>query len=275
MLAAASPLHIVSKATLEFKSSSFNIPVLVLNSDSLIEIKKELVEKISQAPDFFKNSPLIIDLNLAVTQYLSIESLVQTLRQLQFFPIGVQSGTSKQHESAANIGLPILSVKSTNSLKLASKPAKVINTEDLETNEQLNNTPIIETKLITHPVRSGQRVDVGQCWHSARHPPSTRTACSRKACEGPPGLHPRCRRRSSTRVRYLHATLQRHPYRGRRSGVLDTARVRPRILHAGAQHCRRIQDHNTLRTEIRPVGAMERPPHGHRVAGRRRRGHAV
>jgi len=158
MLAAASPLHIVSKATLEFKSSSFNIPVLVLNSDSLIEIKKELVEKISQAPDFFKNSPLIIDLNLAVTQYLSIESLVQTLRQLQFFPIGVQSGTSKQHESAANIGLPILSVKSTSSLKLASKPAKVINTEDLETNEQLNNTPIIETKLITHPVRSGQRV---------------------------------------------------------------------------------------------------------------------
>lgn len=153
MLVTASPLHIVSKATLEFKSSSFNIPVLVLNSDSLLEIKKELIEKISQAPDFFKNSPLIIDLNLAVTQYLSIESLVETLRQLQFFPMSIQGGTSKQHKSAANIGLPVLSVKLINNLKLASKPAKIINTESLESNE-LNT----ETKLITHPVRSGQRV---------------------------------------------------------------------------------------------------------------------
>ena len=155
---AANPLHIVSKATLEFKSSSFNIPVLVLNSDSLVEIKKELIEKIAQAPDFFKHSPLIIDLNLAVTQYLSIESLVQILRPLQFFPIGVQGGTSKQHESAANIGLPVLSVKLINNLKLATKPAKIINTDNLETNEPSNSTSTIETKLITHPVRSGQRV---------------------------------------------------------------------------------------------------------------------
>jgi septum site-determining protein MinC len=159
---AASPLDIVSTATLEFKSSSFNIPVLVLNSDSLTEIKKELIEKKAQAPDFFKNSPLIIDLNLTVTQYLSIESLVQILRPLQFFPIGIQGGTSKQHEGAANIGLPVLSVKLTSNLKLASKPDKITNTEDSEdseTNEPLNNAPpIIETKLITHPVRSGQRV---------------------------------------------------------------------------------------------------------------------
>ena len=158
MLAETSPLHIVSKATLEFKSSSLNIPVLVLNSDSLIEIKKELIEKISQAPDFFKHSPLVIDLNLAVTQYLNIESLVQTLRQLQFFPIGVQRGNSQQHETAANIRLPVLSVTLTNSLKLASKPAKIIKPEGLETQEQSNNASIIETKLITHPVRSGQRV---------------------------------------------------------------------------------------------------------------------
>ncbi len=158
MLASASSLHIVSKATLEFKSSSFNIPILVLNSASLIEIKKELIEKISQAPDFFKESPLIIDLNLTVTQYLSIESLVQILRKLQFFPIGVQGGTSKQHESAANMGLPVLSVKLINNLKLASQPVEITTTKNSETNEQSNNVSIIETKLITHPIRSGQRV---------------------------------------------------------------------------------------------------------------------
>jgi septum site-determining protein MinC len=159
MLAATSPLHVVSKGTLEFKSSSFNIPVLVLNSDSLIEIKKELIEKIAQAPDFFKNSPLIIDLNLAVTQYLGIDPLVQILRQLRFFPIGVQGGTSKQHESAANIGLPVLSVRLLNNLKIAPKPNEITNKDNnLETNTFPTPLPIIETRLITHPVRSGQRV---------------------------------------------------------------------------------------------------------------------
>ena len=157
MLEAAPPLPIAPKATLEFKSSSFNIPVLVLNSDSLIEIKKEITEKISQAPDFFKNSPLIIDLNLTVTQYLSIESLVQILRQLQFFPIGIQGGTSKQHESAVIIGLPVLSVKLINPLKLASKNSDVIKIETLKTNPPPPPL-IVETKLITQPVRSGQRI---------------------------------------------------------------------------------------------------------------------
>jgi len=158
MLATASPLHIVSTATLEFKSSSFNIPVLVLNSDSLIEIKKELQEKISQAPDFFKNSPLLIDLNLAVTQHLSIESLVKTLRQLQFFPIGIQGGTSKQHKSASDLGLPRLSVQSTKGLKLATKSTEIIDIDKLASNKQSNVPEAIETKLITQPVRSGQRI---------------------------------------------------------------------------------------------------------------------
>ncbi len=158
MLAAVSPLPVVSTATLEFKSSSFNIPVLVLNSDSLIEIKKELQEKISQAPDFFKNSPLIIDLNLAVTQHLSIESLVKTLRQLQFFPIGIQGGTSKQHKSASGLGLPLLSVQLIKGLKLATKSTEITNIDKLESNKQPNVPEAIETKLITQPVRSGQRI---------------------------------------------------------------------------------------------------------------------
>ncbi|MDQ7091177.1 MAG: septum site-determining protein MinC [Methylococcales bacterium] len=148
---ATTPLHIVSKTTLEFKSSSFNIPVLVLNSDSLLEIKKELHEKISQAPDFFKHSPLIIDLNLAITQYLDIQTLIETLRQLQLFPIGVQGGTSKQHETATNLGLPLLSVRLLNNLKLASQPPS---------NNETSPPQIeaIENKLITSPVRSGQRI---------------------------------------------------------------------------------------------------------------------
>ncbi len=151
---ATSSLHIVSNTTLEFKSSSFNIPVLVLSSDNLVEIKKELQQKTSQAPDFFKDSPLIIDLNLAITQHLDINSLVQMLRQLQFLPIGIQGGTSQQHKAALVIGIPTLSVRLLNNLKFAIKPIK----KDLNVNETLADNSINKNKLITQPVRSGQQI---------------------------------------------------------------------------------------------------------------------
>lgn len=146
-----SPLHIVSKTILEFKCSSFNIPVLALNSDNLVKIKKQLQQKIAQAPEFFKYSPLIIDLSLIITQHLDINLLVQTLRGLHFFPIGIQGGGSEQHQVAIKMGIPILSVQLTNDLKIATD-------NNSQNHEHLTDASMIENKLITQPVRSGQRV---------------------------------------------------------------------------------------------------------------------
>ncbi|MDV6343941.1 hypothetical protein [Nitrosomonas sp. Is37] len=45
---------------LEIRSSTFFVPVLVLYTNDLIVIEQRLLQKVSQAPDFFRNSPKML-----------------------------------------------------------------------------------------------------------------------------------------------------------------------------------------------------------------------
>jgi septum site-determining protein MinC len=141
----------VTYSAVDFKSYSLTIPTLILNSGDLVEINLQLQQKITEAPDFFKYSPLIIDLNITITQTLDLQLLVQSLRQLQFSPIAIQGGSAKQQKIATRINLPILSNPCTNQLK--------INTDHpLSEPEPDLASSTIESKLVTRPIRSGQRV---------------------------------------------------------------------------------------------------------------------
>ncbi|MDD1620282.1 MAG: septum site-determining protein MinC, partial [Methylococcaceae bacterium] len=72
------------KTALEFKSTSLTVPVLLLAGNDLICIEQQLQEKVVQAPEFFRNSPLLIDLQKLTAQNLaiSLEELVGVLRKL-------------------------------------------------------------------------------------------------------------------------------------------------------------------------------------------------
>ncbi|NOQ35854.1 MAG: septum site-determining protein MinC [Methylococcaceae bacterium] len=162
-----SQLHLASKSTLEFKSSSFNVPALILSSNKITDIKKELQEKISQAPDFFKYSPLVIDLNQLSEQQINIDirTLIQMLRDLKFFPIGIQGGSDKQHKIALDAGVSILSIRLLQELK--QEPEVIEDSVETDKNPDVDEslTPVIitevvhiENKIISQPVRSGQRL---------------------------------------------------------------------------------------------------------------------
>ncbi|MCK4492712.1 MAG: septum site-determining protein MinC [Methylococcales bacterium] len=138
---------------LEFKNSTFNILVLILKSSNLAEIKSTIQEKIAQAPDFFKHSPLIVDLESLETEFIDVNILIGVLRQLHFLPIGIHAGTDYQHEIAARIGIPILSVKLLDDVKI-----EITGSTEMVNHEVSVDTTSIQSKLITHPVRSGQRV---------------------------------------------------------------------------------------------------------------------
>jgi septum site-determining protein MinC len=133
---------------LEFKNSTFNILVLILKSSHLAEIKIDVQAKIAQAPDFFRYSPLIVDLESLETELIDVNILIGMLRQLQFLPIGIQDGTEYQHKIAAEIGIPVLSVKLIEESK----------TEGSHSDELAMTTSTIQNKLVTQPIRSGQRV---------------------------------------------------------------------------------------------------------------------
>lgn len=148
----------LQKAALEFKSASLTVPVLLLASNDLGHIELQLQEKIAQAPEFFKHSPLLLDLQKLNVQNLDIEvaALVELVKDLAFMPIGIRGGSEKQNQDVLAMGLPVHSMHSATVAaedKSAQKTLVVPEIEEAEKPEQS-----LENKLITQPIRSGQRV---------------------------------------------------------------------------------------------------------------------
>ena len=157
MSTSASPLQ---KAALEFKSSSLTVPVLLLSNNEMAQIELQLQEKIAQAPEFFRNSPLLIDLQKLNSQDLDIavQELVALVRKLAFMPIGIRGGTEKQNHDALALNLPVHSMHGSNTPLEHKASASPKTLEVPETEEKEAAEPNVENKLITQPVRSGQRV---------------------------------------------------------------------------------------------------------------------
>ena len=148
----------LQKVALEFKSTSLTVPVLVLASTDLTHVSHQLQEKVAQAPEFFKHSPLLIDLKKLNDQELEIDvtALVALIRELDFLPIGVRGGSDKQNHDALALNMPVHSMHGTNAPINNTQPAKTLEVPEIEDIQPLEQSQ--ENKLITQPVRSGQRV---------------------------------------------------------------------------------------------------------------------
>lgn len=139
---------------LEFKSSTFSVPVLVISSNDLIVVEQQLQTKIKLAPEFFKNSPLVLDVQEINKQSIEIEiaSIIDLLRKLGLLPIGIRGGDPQQNEQAVALGIPVHSIH-TSSTTIDAKKPKTPSPEP-ETKDLLQTG----TTVITQPIRSGQRV---------------------------------------------------------------------------------------------------------------------
>ncbi len=148
---------IYTKSALEFKSSSFSVPVLVIYTTELKQIKHQLKEKIAQAPEFFKNSPALLDLQYCneEDQSLDLEKLIIILHAENLFPIGISNGNEEQKIAAIKYHIPVHTIRGTHAdIHTASNKDQQPATEKtLSTSE---NT--VENMLVSHPVRSGQRI---------------------------------------------------------------------------------------------------------------------
>ncbi|CAD6881597.1 Septum site-determining protein MinC [Methylomonas albis] len=146
------------KTALEFKSTSLTVPVLLLASNDISLIDQQLNEKVVQAPEFFKNSPLLIDLQKlnAQNQPIDFAEIVTLVRQHGFMPIGVRGGNEQQNGDALAMNLPQHSLHGSNAPLVNKAQAKTLPTPAAEEQKPANQS--IENKLVTQPIRSGQRV---------------------------------------------------------------------------------------------------------------------
>ncbi len=139
---------------LEFKSSTFSVPVLVVSSNDLLLIEQQLQAKIKLAPEFFKNSPLVLDVQETNKQAIDLDvvGLIGIIRKLGLLPIGIRGGNTEQNQQMIGLGIPIHSIHTSSMTADAKKPT--VPMPEPETKDLLQTG----TTLITHPIRSGQRV---------------------------------------------------------------------------------------------------------------------
>lgn len=150
---------------LEFKSSTFFVPVLVLYDNDLPAIEHMLREKIRQAPDFFKSSPLIFDVQALnkQNQDVDIVMLVDFLRNLGLFPIGIRGGNEQQNKQALELFITVDAIR--DNYNASAEIQKTVTEEPAPKPEPVAQAAISAnvpappaTTLISQPIRSGQRI---------------------------------------------------------------------------------------------------------------------
>jgi len=106
-----------------------------------------LRDAMAQAPEFYRNAPVVVDLENLSKPRLNFGELVRRLRQCQFVPMGIQNGTDAQNEAAVAAGLAVLppggAAPSGARAGARNAPPKA---------------KAGETLIVTEPVRSGQQI---------------------------------------------------------------------------------------------------------------------
>ena len=129
----------------ELKGSLFTLTVLHLFHLDRVAIERHLAEKVKQAPSFFSNTPVVIDLE-SITETkdtLDFKGFYELLRGYGMIPVAVRNGTQKVQAAARLAGLPVL--PESRASGVTKKPERAEPTAT-------------RSRVVNHPIRSGQEV---------------------------------------------------------------------------------------------------------------------
>lgn len=138
----------MSNRLFQLKGSSFTLTVLELYSTNLEAFDQFLRQKILQAPLFFRSTPVVIDVQKLSGGFLDLREIIERLKTNGLAPIALRGGDASIQATAVEMGLGVLS----NQRRIEELPEK--------TNEP--EPPAVQTasstRVVTKPIRSGQRV---------------------------------------------------------------------------------------------------------------------
>ncbi len=152
-------------SAIEIKGSVFTLPVLKICTTEIPAIEQSLKTHLAQSLSFFKNAPIVIDLEKTqkLTTEMDFAALIKILRQQQLVPVAVQKGRLEQHLEAEKAGLAILtgqaSSKSRGNEETTDDEVEKTRQESVQVSAPGSTTPqVMSTKMVTQPIRSGQRI---------------------------------------------------------------------------------------------------------------------
>jgi septum site-determining protein MinC len=162
---------VADEPVLELKAAAFTLPVIRLLGLDMDAVEAQLEPKVQQAPGFFRNTPVVIDLAALSDPDAEVgfPQLVGLLRGLGMIPVGVRGGNAAQHEAAQAMELAILSDAHKPRQRATASP----HTPAGDAGEAAPVQPAVEplptdesarvSMLVDRPVRSGQRVYAKGC----------------------------------------------------------------------------------------------------------------
>ena len=165
-MSVTAPESSAEQASFELKATAFTLPTLRLFAGDLAALSQFLEPKIAQAPEFFRNAPVVVDLTHLPTEVaLDFPLLVGVLRGLGMLPIGVRGGSAAHRETAQLMDLAILAQGSRGPASTATA-ARAAPTQPAPTPTPAATAPAPSPvpmlagagKIVSRPVRSGQRV---------------------------------------------------------------------------------------------------------------------
>ena len=148
-----------SNDPLLLKGSSYIITSVRLATTELASISTFLSAKVSQAPAFFEDAPVVIDLGEINSRPLDLPGLLKVLRSHGMVPAGIRGGSGRILSEAKDIGLARLtggSGKTTAAESAAEPKAEPVAAEPIP--EAAPVAPPGSGKLVTAPVRGGQQL---------------------------------------------------------------------------------------------------------------------
>lgn len=157
-------------AVFDLKGGAFAIPVLSLRTVDMDSVSTQLIRKVRQAPSFFHNAPLVINLgNLQDTDHgrLDLVALLDLVRSQGFIPVGITGITEQHQERAESMQLAVLTMRGGGRQQEESVEAEPGRQPEDETSTNSTSNGMVEEStrplsscIITEPVRSGQRITV-------------------------------------------------------------------------------------------------------------------
>lgn len=96
---------------LELKGRMMTLTVLRLLTPDVKHLGRELEQRMQQAPDFFRQLPLILDVEAVADTdlHLDLPGFVGLLRAREFLPVGIRGGDDRWRAAAEQAGIGVFS----------------------------------------------------------------------------------------------------------------------------------------------------------------------
>ncbi|MCM5571670.1 septum site-determining protein MinC [Burkholderiaceae bacterium FT117] len=146
-----------SRASFDFKRTTFPLISLVLRTPDLDELQRDLQARLGESPDFFDQDLLVVNLSALRDEESPIDfrALAGLLRKYRVQPIGVHGGSPAQMQAAFEAGLVATpEVSAASSMAKAAPPPRPAAAQSAPPPAATATKSVV----IDKPLRSGQRV---------------------------------------------------------------------------------------------------------------------